>query len=317
MPPTSIRPVECSNRAGTWSVRNHWRFPRNRLAFFATSLSSFDLRNLVHLGVRLGLKGAFPLACAVAALLTLRRASWLGRDERMSLVACWWTSLIGGVVTCCRNGSELNYFFELWAVVGFLAVTLARLMIGASEPSAWRLPRPATLILAAVALCSAGADAACLMGVDRFGTARLSMTAGQRVELEKARALTVRADGAVFCQPALTGLAWDLPFPAYVFDDYPYFHTPAQKRGLLRGSGLSGLIADHHFQVLILQLDDTLLFNDAINSGYVRQPKWSRFAVFTDPRFAMAEHARDPEIVTGDTASIASDLARKRFGAGN
>ena len=255
-------------------------------AFFATSLSAFELRNLPHLAARLALKGAFPLTAAVFALLLLPRAHWLREDERTSLVACWWTSLIGGMVTCCRNGSELNYFFELWVVVAFLAVTLARVMISTpprSNLTGWRSSRLAMLALFCGSLVSAGADSACLVGGGRFGNARLVMTDEELTELENAKTLAVHANGAVFCQPALTGLAWDLPFPAYVYDDYPYFHTPALRKGLLHGQGLSGLIAHHHFRVLILQPDSLPLLEAAVDAGYVRQPRWSHFAVFAFP----------------------------------
>ena len=283
-------------------------------AFFATALSAFELRNLAHLTTRLALKGAFPITAAVFALFLLPRAHWLREDERTSLVACWWTSLIGGMVTCCRNGSELNYFFELWVVVGFLAVTLARVMISPPTPRS-NLPdgvpsRLAIVALFCVSLVSAGADTACLLGGGRFGNARLVMTGEELTELENAKALAIQADGAVFCQPALTGLAWDLPFPAYVYDDYPYFHAPALRKGLLHGKGLSGLIAGHHFQVLILQRDSLPLLDAAVDAGYVRQPRWTQFAVYTAPASTPLPQSGDRHEATNHPPELDRDIGK-------
>ncbi len=251
-------------------------------AFFATSLSSFDLRNLARLSCSLLVKGAFPLAAAVATLPILSHLSWVRPDEASALKACWWTGLIGGAITCCRNGSELNYFFELWVVVAFLAVIQARYLI---ETAAQAVPRRAMagIALAAVALGATGLDAARLIRPGRLGTVNLATDAARGAELEQARRLAVRQDGAVLCQPALWGLGWDLPFPSYVFDDYPYFHAPAVRRGLLRGGGIEGLLAARHFRLLILEPNDRLFLSAAVAAGYRRQPGWSHLVVLTPP----------------------------------
>jgi len=229
-------------------------------AFYATSLSPFDPRNLPANAVRVVVKGAFPLAAAAAGLVALPGLRWLRPDEALALRACWWTTLVGGLATCCRNGSEVNYFFEFWAVVGFLAAVEARALADSASARGGRLA-PAGFVLAAVALGASGLDAARLAGVGRAGSVRMGIDPGLRAEHDRARAMVGRATGPVLCQPGLWGLAWGLPFSACVWDDYPYFQEPASRRGLLEGGGLPGLLARRHF----------------------RLPGWSRLAVFTPP----------------------------------
>lgn len=259
-------------------------------AFFATSLSGFDLHNLAVLVPRVLIKGAFPLAAAVASLWALTRVSWLRPDQKLVLKACWWTCLLGGVVTCCRNGSELNYFFELWTVVGFLAVIQARLLVESAT-----LPGPAPALtaglLAAVAFGSAGLDIARLARPGLMGSVRLELDPTQAAEWARARELARQETGPVFCEPALSGLAWDLPLPAYVFDDYTYFHQPAQRRGLLRGGGVPGLLASHHFRLVVLTPENRTLLDAAVSAGYRPQPGWSRVAVLTPPSDVQAGRA--------------------------
>ncbi len=254
-------------------------------AFFATSLSGFSLKNLFHLVIRLATKGAFPLAVSLVALRSLPSVRWLRPDERAGLTACWWTTLIGGLVTCCRNGSELNYFFELWAVTGFLSVILARQLIEGLD----QVDHRRSLLawgLTGVAICSAGLDASRLASSGKVGSVRLTIAPDRLEELERARAFASRFTGAVYFQPALSGLAWDLSFPAYVFDDYPYYHAPAVKRGLLRGDGPMGLVRDHYFSVMVIENSDATMLDAAVQAGYVRQAAWSQVAVLTPPAVA-------------------------------
>lgn len=257
--------------------------------FFATSISGFNLHNLTHVGGRLVLKGAFPLSAAALGLIVPPSVGWLRRDERVALSACWWTCLVGGLIACCRNGSELNYFFELWAVVGFLSVVQARwLAENLGAPEVRRGSLATALALAAVATAAAGADAARLVWPTRFGATGLAIAPNRLDELDRARGIAVAASGPVYCQPALSGLAWNLPLPAYLFDDYPYFHEPARRRGLLRGGGLEGLIETQYFQTMILESDNERMLDAATEAGYVRRPGWTRLAVLTAPGLAAA-----------------------------
>ncbi len=57
-------------------------------AFYATSLSPFDPRNLPANAVRVVVKGAFPLAASAAALVALPGLRWLRPDEALALRAC-------------------------------------------------------------------------------------------------------------------------------------------------------------------------------------------------------------------------------------
>ena len=256
--------------------------------FFATSLSGFDIRNLAHVGGRLVLKGALPLSAAVFGLRALRGVAWVRRDERVALSACWWTCLAGGLVSCCRNGSELNYFFELWVVVAFLSVVAARkLAEDLAAPVVRRASIASALILAAVATGAAGMDASRLAWPARFGAAGLSIAPELLTELEEARGLARSVSGPLYCQPALSGLAWGPPLPAYLFDDdYLYFHEPALRAGRLRGGGLNGLIEERYFQIMILESSNQRLLNAATAAGYVRRTGGTRLAVLTPPSLA-------------------------------
>jgi hypothetical protein len=166
--------------------------------------------------------------------------------------------------------------------VAFLAVIQGRVAIESavgSEPRrvAWGI------VLAAVALGSAGLDGARLIRPGSFGSVRLETSAAQVAELERARNLAAKQTRSVLCEPALWGLAWDPPFPTYVFDDYPYFHEPARRRGLLRAGGLEGLFARRHFGLIILDPADERLGNAALAAGYVRQTGWSHLSVLVPP----------------------------------
>lgn len=247
-------------------------------AFFATSLSQFELRNLASMAIRVPLKGAFPLVAAIAALVTLPRMSWMRRDEAVCLKTCWWTCLSGAVVTCCRGGSEVNYFFEFWVVVGFLAVNEAGWLIESAGKFPARLS-PALLALSVVAISSSGLDAMRIASPGRLGTVRLKPGEDRLRELKRAQVLAEAETGVVCCQPALWGLGWDLPVPAYVFDDYPYFQEPAERRGLLRGGGLPGLLAARHFRLMILETDNLPFINAATAAGYLRELGWSHLAI--------------------------------------
>ena len=185
-------------------------------------------------GIQVMVKGAFPLVISGVSLALLRLVAWIHPEERWILTACWFTTLLGGVIACCRTGSEANYFFELWVVVTLLAMIGAK-HLADSTTSTTGFPqghRALILVLAVLALGSAGLDAARLAaaGGGRLGQVRLALDADQRSELERAAVLASRAGGDVYCQPALSGLAWDPPLPAPIFDDYVYFHQPAARQ---------------------------------------------------------------------------------------
>lgn len=253
-------------------------------AFFASSLSSFHIANLVKLAVKIPLKGALPLAAAICSFPLLKNERFFRTDEASVLKTCWWITLIGGAATCCRDGSEANYFFEFWTVVGFLAVAQARIQIEfALDKISHPRPATSTVVLAAIALGSVGLEIARPALPNRFGTVYLKLDDSRRTELERARELARRRNGAIYCRPALWGLAWDLPFPAYVFDDYPYFQRPAERRGLLNGGGLESLILNRHFQLMILENDDEDTLQTALKAGYRDAPGWSRIKVLLPP----------------------------------
>ncbi len=247
-------------------------------SIFATSLSSFDLGNLVRLAKTVSMRGTFPLALAIASLPLLSRLSWLRRDEALGLRVCWWTCLTGAMITCCRNGSSENYFFELWVVVGFLAVIQARALIESVSVPIKRLP-VALIILATISLSTSAVETARLILPRRFGSAGISQSQERQAELRRVRALLESQHGPVICQPALWGLAWNLSYPAYVFDDYLYFQKPAQRRGLLIDGGPAGLIARHYFDLMVLEPADNTLLDAALAAGYQRQPGWSTLVV--------------------------------------
>ncbi len=240
-------------------------------AFFATSLSGFSLHNLADLSGKIAVKGAFPLAAAIVALAMLPGMSWLRRDERITLVSCWCTTLLGAVVSSCRNGSEMNYFFEFWAVVAFLGSLSAKHLLElVGTEGKRRAPVFVMALLALISVGTAGLDIARFVFPGKLGATRLVVSAEKSRELNLARALIARTDGPVFCQPALTGLAWNLPFPVYIFDDAPYFHKPAVQRGLLHGGGFSELIETRHFAILVFENDNQSSIETAIKAGYER-----------------------------------------------
>ncbi|WP_165231797.1 hypothetical protein [Aquisphaera insulae] len=259
---------------------------------WATSLSSFSIRNMTHMAAQLGVKGGLPLLASAAVLPFLRRASWLRADERTTLLACWLTTLAGGLVTSCRTGSEANYFFELWVVVGLLVMAGVRLLWDAAGPASAmtsrRWLRPALSALALMAAAWAGMDLLRIAGAGdgRLGRVRLALEPGQAAEVDRAGELAKRTDGLVYCQPALSGLALNPTFPAPIFDDYVYFHRPAAERGLLRGPGLRGLLERHEFPLIVLENRNEEMLAAALAAGYVRQPGWNYLAVLEPPSSA-------------------------------
>jgi hypothetical protein len=255
---------------------------------WATSLSAFSWQNLARMAVQVMLKGGLPLLASAAVVALLHRAAWVRAEERTTLLACWLTTLAGGFVTCCRTGSETNYFFELWVVVSLLVMIGVKLAMDSPAFSGGLAPsRPAWLLILALAPASAvctGLDAARLAGLGdgRLGQVRLGLAPDQVAEIDRARKLAREAGGGVYCQPALSGLAWAPPLPAPIFDDYVYFHRPAAERGLLRGTGLQGLLDEHRYPLIILENRSEEVLAAATAAGYVRRPGWKHLAVL-DP----------------------------------
>jgi hypothetical protein len=249
---------------------------------FATSLAGFDFRNVVVLGTHFAIKGIFPLAVSMLGLAVLPRAGWLRRDERIALAACWATTLFGGWAACYRNGSAMNYFFEFGAVAGFLTMIAARRLIEAVVARE-RLAGPLAAAVAVAALACSAQDVVRLAAPERFDVVRQRFAADHADELARAGALVQAVDGPVYCQPGLSGLAWDLPFPVYTFDDEPFFHRPAARRGLLDGPGMRGQIAAHYFRMIVLEPESVDIADPARAAGYVQQPGWPTLLVFTAP----------------------------------
>ncbi len=210
----------------------------------------------------------------------------------------------------------MNYFFELWTVVGFLAVTEARVLAddlgSASIGSRWATPTlMAAVLLSAVATFTAGADACRLVWPSRFGAPGLALSPGHADELDRARALVGTTEGAVYCQPALSGLAWRPNLPSYQFEDYPYFHRPALQRHVLHGGGLEGLIATRHFRLIVVDPPNRIVQEAATAAGYARQPGWTHLVVLTappdGPTTAAAEEIRALDKVGRDGLPVTED----------
>jgi hypothetical protein len=205
------------------------------------------------------------------------------------LLVCWLTTLVGGLLTSCRTGSEANYFFELWVLVGLLVMAGVRLLWDAAEPVSVGervgVIRPLLVVTALLAACWAGLDVLRIAGTGdgRLGRVRLALEPGHAAEIDRASELARRAGGAVYCQPALSGLALDPPFPAPIFDDYVYFHRPAAERGLLHGPGLRGLLERHEYPLIVLEGRSEEILAVALAAGYVRRPGWSYLAVLDPP----------------------------------
>ncbi|APW61651.1 hypothetical protein [Paludisphaera borealis] len=273
-----IAPVAATVAAFTLLLGPEYRYN----TVFATSLAGFDFKNVVVLAAHFAIKGIFPLAVSILGLVVLPRAGWLRRDERVALAACWATTLFGGWAACYRNGSAMNYFFEFSAVAGFLALILARRLIEAVEAREG-LAAPLLGGLAVAALACSLQDVGRLASPGRFDLVQHRFTAARNPEMERARDLVRAADGPVYCQPGLSGLAWNLPFPVYTFDDEPFFHRPAKRRGLLRGPGMMGQIAERHFRLVVLESEAVDLVEPMKRAGYIQQPDWPTLLVFTAP----------------------------------
>lgn len=256
---------------------------------WAASLSAFSLQNLARMAAQVALKGGLPLVASAAVVAVLHRIDWVRPEERLALVACWLTTLAGGLITCCRSGSEANYFFELWVVVSLLVMIGAKLVLDSPAlAGGLARSRPAGLLVAALATASAawaGLDVARLSGLGdgRLGKIRLTLAPDQVAEIDRARELAREAGGEVFCQPALSGLAWEPPLPAPVFEDYAYFHRPAAERGLLKGDGLRGLLGRHRYRLIILETRSEEFLAAAGAAGYVRRPGWKYIALLDPP----------------------------------
>jgi hypothetical protein len=273
-----VAPVAATVAAFTLLLGPEYRYN----TVFATSLAGFDFKNVLVLTAHFAIKGVFPLAVSILALVVLPSARWLGRDERITLAACWATTLFGGWAACYRNGSAMNYFFEFGAVAGFLAMILARRVIEAVEARE-RLATPLLGAIAVAAVACTALDVGRLAAPGRFDLVQQRFAAAHDPEMERARALVLAADGPVYCQPGLSGLAWNLPFPVYTFDDEPFFHRPASRRGLLHGPGMMGQIAERHFRLLVLEPEAFDLLEPARRAGYVQQPDWPTLKVFNAP----------------------------------
>lgn len=252
---------------------------------FAASLAGFDLHNIQTLSIHLAIKGILPLTIAALALAGLRGASWLRADEKAALACCAGTTLLGGLAACYRNGSAMNYFFEFNAVAGLLAVVLARRLVEvvAERSHVWALAA-----VAAAGLAATAQDVVRVVAPARFDLVHDRFDAGRRAELDRARGLLQKADGPVYCQPALSGLTLGLPFPVYTFDDEPFFHRPAAKRGLLKGDGVAGQVLSRHFRVIVAEPENDYLLSLARQAGYVERDDWKYFHVLTSPDVSTA-----------------------------
>lgn len=253
---------------------------------WATSLSAFTWVDLRRMMLVFLAKGAVPLAVSAIGLISLRGAEWVPREDRQLLAMCWFTTLLGGVAASARNGSEANYFFEFWIVVGLMSMLEVKLLFDGLSTSrmsphlAWALA-PVGLLL----LTLAGVDVARLAGLEhyRLGRLRLALDRESFVELDRLGRIIEHTNGEVFCQPALWGLAFNPPLPTVNFDDYDYFHKPAAARGLLRDAGPKGLLARHHYPLVALETYNTQMLEIATAAGYVRQPGWKRIVVLQPP----------------------------------
>jgi hypothetical protein len=253
---------------------------------WATSLPSFGWSNLARMSLTLAAKGTLPLALSAAGIAWLRRAAWLRPDERLTLMCCWLTTLVGGWVACFRDGADANYFFELWVVVGLLAVLATRLLFdqlgadGTTPRVRWAAP-----LVGLLCFVSAGLDVARLAGLaeGRLGNLRLTLDREAMAELDRVGLLMRTNGGDNYCQPALWGLGLNSSLPTPNFDDYGFFHKVAAKRGLLRGDGLDGLMAQHHFPLIVLDIHNNRMLAAATAAGYIRQPGWRRIIVLEAP----------------------------------
>jgi hypothetical protein len=102
-------------------------------------------------------------------------------------------------------------------------------------------------------------------------------------ELDRVGLMMRTSGGDNYCQPALWGLGLNPPVPAPNFDDYGFFHKVAAKRGLLRGDGPDGLVAQHHFPLIVLDIQNNRMLAAATAAGYIRQPGWRRIIVLEAP----------------------------------
>jgi hypothetical protein len=254
---------------------------------WATSLSSLAWSNLGQMVVMVPVKGTFPLALAMACLVGLHRIDWVYPAERSTLLICGSTTLLGGIVSCCRTGSETNYFFELWIVVTLLAILGAKILVSSVEIGGQlSFSRHAPLlILLIISFGTAFVDLVRLtsIGGRDVGCVSLVLDAGKALELKKAGTLVRSIGRSVYCQPALSGLAWGPAFPAPIFDDYVYFHRPAARRNLLHGSGLEGLLAERFFKMVVLENTNKEILTAAVAAGYVKQPGWNYLTVLNRP----------------------------------
>lgn len=262
---------------------------------WATSLPSFTWHNLARMAVQLVAKGALPFAVSVAGVLALRQARWLRPWERLTLACCWLTTLVGGLAACFRDGADANYYFELWVMVGLLAMLAIKALFDrlATAESISRLGC-ALGVLSLLAIVSAGLDVARLAGLaeGRLGTLRITLDRDCLAELDQVGIMARLAGGDVYCQPALWGLAFDPRLPAPNFDDYGYFHRLAAARGLLRGVGPDGLLAQHFYPLVVLDIHNDPMLVAAKAAGYVRQPGWNHVIVLEAPSEESEQQAR-------------------------
>src|SRR5207245_9904255 len=71
----------------------------------------------------------------------------------------------------------------------------------------------------------------------------------------------------IYCEDSVLALPWITQYPAYIYDDYGYYHLPALKRGILKGTGIPTLIESKTWKTLILYKDSPDL-PQALSTGY-------------------------------------------------
>lgn len=253
-------------------------------ALVGPSLSPFRFANVGGLAGLFFIKGAFPLVLGLGAVWSLSRYRRLSRYQRVFLSVGFAITLIGACFFSLRDGGHLNYYFEAWLMCALLGgVFLTQGTYSAVECPADRClgPRlPVWCVIAASLAFATGVDAARLLGITSVGTLFIRVPTTHEQETRGVLAGLRTAPGPIYCEPSILGLPWFTQYPAFIYDDYWFYHRMAIERGILKGDGLNHLWRQHTWQTALLFRKSPQL-QGALELGY-------RVALQT-PRYVVVE----------------------------
>lgn len=247
---------------------NYWQN-----AIVGPSLDAFRQENMIDSAVYFLVKStvmSFVFPAALLALLALKRCQFLTVYMRTALRTAFFSCLVGACGFSLRDGSSLNYFFELWLICASLVIVLAFRALGPVGQRATEtcgLPVAALVLLTGSLLLATSLDVARLFDLRPLGPLRRSMPADEVTEEARIGSYCRSATRPIYCEADRLGLPWITQYPAYIYSDYGHYHLPAMRRGMLKGLGIETMIRERTWGTLVLFRPSDYL-TPALDQGY-------------------------------------------------